>query len=229
MSGPDPSDRWTNVLAWLRIAAPDERAARICLAAEPPLPDVAAYRCQQAGEKILKGFLVLADTDFRRTPDLDEFRRSVMLRFPDVAALVAPIGAWTVWGVEHRDTPAKRAPSPNRRRTCCPRHWTRLPDWPAYYARQGRLARCPTATTGPARPDARSVSRRRTDVRPVIGGAREPGGFVRTAQAPDPITPARASTGPYRASSRGRRWRRACPAFAAPRPRRSGPWRGLYR
>jgi len=102
MSGPDPSDRWTNVLAWLRIAAPDERAARICLAAEPPLPDVAAYRCQQAGEKILKGFLVLADTDFRSTPDLDELGRSVMLRFPDVAALVAPIGAWTVWGVEHR-------------------------------------------------------------------------------------------------------------------------------
>ena len=58
------------------VAGSDQRAARICLAADPPLPGVAAYHCQQAIEKLLKGFLVRSNTDFGKTHDLDELGQS---------------------------------------------------------------------------------------------------------------------------------------------------------
>jgi HEPN domain-containing protein len=111
MSDPDPADSWQIVAEWLRIAISDHRAARLCLTDDPPLLEVAAYHCQQAAEKILKGFLVQSNTDFRKTHDLDELGDAVIDQFPDIAALVRPAQRWTSWGVDHR-YPGETGPVP---------------------------------------------------------------------------------------------------------------------
>jgi HEPN domain-containing protein len=67
MSGNDPAGTWQEILAWLRIAESDQRVARLCLTADPPLCDAAAYHCQQSAEKLLKGFLVKAGLHVRKT------------------------------------------------------------------------------------------------------------------------------------------------------------------
>jgi HEPN domain-containing protein len=48
------------------------RAAEVDLAAIPALLGDAAFHCQQATEKVLKGFLAWHDVPFRRTHDLAE-------------------------------------------------------------------------------------------------------------------------------------------------------------
>ena len=58
--------------AWFRKAGNDLRGARLDLDAEPPLIEDALFHCQQAVEKVLKGFLAWHDQAFRRTHDLLE-------------------------------------------------------------------------------------------------------------------------------------------------------------
>ena len=53
---------------WLAVADEDLGAAEALLAVEPPRPKSAAYHCQQAIEKLVKGLLVLAGVTFRKTP-----------------------------------------------------------------------------------------------------------------------------------------------------------------
>src|SRR5438874_76523 len=60
MKTPDPRVRWQAVEDWLAVAKEDRRVAGMCIAADPPLRGVAAFHCQQALEKLLKGFLTLA-------------------------------------------------------------------------------------------------------------------------------------------------------------------------
>ena len=50
----------------------DLRGAEIDLAAAPPLLGDAAFHCQQAAEKALKGLLTWHDREFRKTHDLVE-------------------------------------------------------------------------------------------------------------------------------------------------------------
>ena len=102
MSDPDPAELWREVLGWLRVADNDRRVAQLCLDATPPAWEGAAYHCQQAAEKLLKGFLVRADTDFGRTHDLDHLGYLVLLHFPAVHPLVEPLAAWTHWAVAYR-------------------------------------------------------------------------------------------------------------------------------
>ena len=52
--------------------------------------------------KILKGFLVWSNTDFRKTHDLEELGDAVLAHFPDIVPLVAPAQLWTLWGIDHR-------------------------------------------------------------------------------------------------------------------------------
>ena len=70
MQGDAP--RLADTVAWLRRAALDLRAAEVDLAAIPALLGDAAFHCQQATEKVLKGFLIWHDVPFRRTHDLAE-------------------------------------------------------------------------------------------------------------------------------------------------------------
>jgi HEPN domain-containing protein len=111
MSGPDPADVWAKVLEWLWVADRDQRTVCLCLTAAPPLRDVAAYHCQQAMEKLLKGFLVSSNTDFGKTHDLDELGQSVITRFPSAAPLIRPAQAWTAWSIVYR-YPGETGPVP---------------------------------------------------------------------------------------------------------------------
>ena len=56
---PDP-ERVADTRAWLVKAQRDLKAAHGMLSADEPLPDIAAVHAQQAAEKSLKGFPLLA-------------------------------------------------------------------------------------------------------------------------------------------------------------------------
>jgi HEPN domain-containing protein len=61
---PQTDDRAELTREWLRKAAGDLKAA--------DLHDLAAFHCQQAFEKALKGYLTWHDRPFRKTHDLVE-------------------------------------------------------------------------------------------------------------------------------------------------------------
>jgi HEPN domain-containing protein len=111
MSAPDPPELWQEVLAWLRKANTDHRAAEACLELVPPLRDAAAFHCQQAAEKLLKGFLVLGSTDFSKTHNLKYLGGIVIRLFPSVESLVAPMANWTHWNIAYR-YPDEPGPEP---------------------------------------------------------------------------------------------------------------------
>jgi HEPN domain-containing protein len=111
MIDPDRLSRWHRVEAWIRHATDDARIARGCLGLDPPALGGAAYHCQQAAEKLLKGFLVQAGVDFRRTHDLDALAESVLPLFPTLQPLLTAVRAWTTWGVAYR-YPGEDEPEP---------------------------------------------------------------------------------------------------------------------
>ena len=71
----------------------------------------AAYHCQQAAEKVLKGFLVLAGAHVRKTHDLATLADLVEARFASVGAMLAPLRGWTAWSVAYR-YPGEAGPEP---------------------------------------------------------------------------------------------------------------------
>jgi HEPN domain-containing protein len=58
------------VRRWFEKADRDRRMAEMGLQAVPPMPDVAAFHCQQAVEKLLKSYLVWRHVEFEKTHDL---------------------------------------------------------------------------------------------------------------------------------------------------------------
>ncbi len=102
MSDPEPAELWQEVLGWLRVADSDRRIAQICLDATPPAWDGAAYHCQQAAEKLPKGFLVRANIDFGRTHDLQHLGHLAGRPFPVIRSMVESLAAWTHWAVAYR-------------------------------------------------------------------------------------------------------------------------------
>jgi HEPN domain-containing protein len=72
MSATDRTAIFEEARRWWAVAAEDLRVVRACLAMEPPSPGNAAYHCQQAAEKTMKGLLVAAGVGFRKIHDLDE-------------------------------------------------------------------------------------------------------------------------------------------------------------
>jgi len=58
--------------AWLAKASEDLRAAKVELAADPPLLGHTVFHAQQAAEKAMKGFLTWHQTAFRKTHNLIE-------------------------------------------------------------------------------------------------------------------------------------------------------------
>ena len=68
---------------WLAIAEEDLRVSRGCLKLEIPAPGSAAYHCQQAAEKVVKGLLVIAGAAFTRTHDMDELVDLALAHYPD--------------------------------------------------------------------------------------------------------------------------------------------------
>jgi HEPN domain-containing protein len=83
-----PDARAEEAAAWLRRAREDLRAAEVDLAAEPPLLADAAFHCQQAVEKALKGLLARHDHVFPRTHDLAQLARACLEHEPTLEDLL---------------------------------------------------------------------------------------------------------------------------------------------
>jgi HEPN domain-containing protein len=67
-----------------------------------PALGVAAYHCQQAAEKLVKGLLVVAGAEFPRTHDLAELAGRALPLYPDLIPLLEAIGPLMVWSVAYR-------------------------------------------------------------------------------------------------------------------------------
>jgi len=63
---------------WLIKAQHDLASARVLAASNPPLLDTAIYHCQQAAEKVVKGYLVYCDQEFGRVHDIEVLIRIAM-------------------------------------------------------------------------------------------------------------------------------------------------------
>lgn len=63
---------------WLIKAQHDLASARVLAASNPPLLDTAIYHCQQAAEKVVKGYLVYCDHEFGRVHDIEVLIRIAM-------------------------------------------------------------------------------------------------------------------------------------------------------
>lgn len=83
---PDARDR--EVSAWLARARQDLRAAEVDLLAEPPLLGDAAFHCQQAVEKALKGLLARHGHPFRKTHDIGELAVACLGHEPSLEHLL---------------------------------------------------------------------------------------------------------------------------------------------
>jgi len=112
MKASNPRARWAVVERWLAVAEIDRQTVAACMTADPPLRASAAFHCQQAVEKLLKGFLVLAAKRFRKTHSLAQLGAAAQPPdgrpygpfrwFPDIAELVAAAENWTAWAVAYR-------------------------------------------------------------------------------------------------------------------------------
>jgi uncharacterized protein len=102
MKAPDPNARWDAVLRWLAVADIDRQTVVACIAADPLLRASAAFHCQQAVEKLLKGFLTLAGKRSRKTHSLSQLDAMAEENFPDLAELLDPVEDWSRWVVAYR-------------------------------------------------------------------------------------------------------------------------------
>jgi uncharacterized protein len=112
MKTPDPRARWRAVDDWLAVAQEDRRVAAICIAADQQLRGVAAFHCQQAVEKLLKGFLTLAGKRAGKTHSLERLGAAAAASFPDIADLVAAARGWSYWAVEFHYPSRRRSEPP---------------------------------------------------------------------------------------------------------------------
>ncbi len=100
MSGTDPESaaRWEEAGLWFDICDEDLDTAEACLQRRPPLLRSAAYHCQQAAEKLLKGLLIAAARSFRKIHDLDELVEQVSHVHADLAEDLGDLRPLTPWG-----------------------------------------------------------------------------------------------------------------------------------
>ncbi len=112
MKAPDPRARWQAVERWLRIAERDRRTVLACMAGNPPLRDSAAFHCQQAVEKLLKGFLTLAGKRGGKTHSPEQLGALAQQSFPDIAGFVAAAHDWSKWATAYRYPEEDAPPEP---------------------------------------------------------------------------------------------------------------------
>ena len=114
MKSAHPRARWEAVEDWLAMAQEDRRVAAMCLAMDPPMRGTAAFHCQQAVEKLLKGFLTLAGKRSRKTHSLAQLGAAAEASFPEIADLLAAARDWSGWAFDFRYPPrrSRRKPLP---------------------------------------------------------------------------------------------------------------------
>ncbi len=92
----DPT-RVADTRAWLGKGEMDLRAARNGFEATPPLLEDVLFHCQQAVEKVLKGFLTWHDRPFRKTHDLAVTGQQCVELDNSLEALCCRAGGLTVY------------------------------------------------------------------------------------------------------------------------------------
>lgn len=100
MSGDEPApeqEQWVEARRWFAKADHDLRMAELALDASPPILDGAAFHCQQAAEKLMKGLLIAA----RRTPpklhDMQFLIALLRPLYPALAVDLAGFAGLTLW------------------------------------------------------------------------------------------------------------------------------------
>ncbi|MBI5165996.1 MAG: HEPN domain-containing protein [Magnetospirillum sp.] len=100
MSDPDQRQRqWSEAGQWFIKADEDICMAEMALVRQPPLIDPAAFHCQQAAEKILKGLLVAAAVRAPRSHDIEILSSLAAPLYPGLASRMdqfALVSTWTM-------------------------------------------------------------------------------------------------------------------------------------
>jgi HEPN domain-containing protein len=97
------------VREWLHKAAEDVRTAEVSCAAQPPLHDAAAFHCQQAAEKALKGFLTLHARVFEKTHSIEKVGALALTADPTLRAAIdraTPLTEYA-WKFRYPGTPGE--------------------------------------------------------------------------------------------------------------------------
>jgi HEPN domain-containing protein len=94
--------RAREVAEWLGRARADIRAADVDLAAQPPLLGDAAFHCQQAAEKALKGLLTCNDRVFEKTHDIEPLVIASLEYAPALEPVLLPAVPLTVYAWRFR-------------------------------------------------------------------------------------------------------------------------------
>lgn len=105
MNGSEPGSdavQWAEARRWFAKADEDIRAAGALLVLAPPAVDSAAFHCQQAAEKILKGLLIAARKKAGKTHDLAGLATAVSEAFPSIRDDLDPFPPLTPWFVATR-------------------------------------------------------------------------------------------------------------------------------
>jgi HEPN domain-containing protein len=90
------------VKGWLVKACRDLLSAHELAGCETPLLDTAAYHCQQAAEKALKGFLLFHDIRFEKTHDIELLVSRAVNVEPSFSDCVESARLLTPLAVEYR-------------------------------------------------------------------------------------------------------------------------------
>jgi uncharacterized protein len=111
----DPRARWEAVMGWLEAADADRKAAERCVPAGLALAGVVAFLCRQAVEKLLKGYLTLANKRGGKTHSLTRLGTAAAASFPEITDLAAAARVWSNWAFEFRypDKRGGRKPPPD--------------------------------------------------------------------------------------------------------------------
>lgn len=102
MNADEAEIRRREAARWLAIGEEDVRVSRGCLVLNIPAPGSAAYHCQQAAEKVIKGLLVVAGATFARTHDMDELVDLALVHYPNQKSSFEAVRRLTLWGVAYR-------------------------------------------------------------------------------------------------------------------------------
>lgn len=95
-------DRRREARLWLQIAREDARVCDLCLTAQEPAIRPAAYHCQQAAEKLIKGLLVMAGVHFPKTHDMEALGDLAISQYAAWTKLISDTFSLTDWAWVYR-------------------------------------------------------------------------------------------------------------------------------
>jgi HEPN domain-containing protein len=90
------------VKEWLQKASLDLFSAKVLLEHDPPVPETAAFHCQQAVEKTLKALLVWVNVPFEKVHSLTYLLDLGEVEFPDLTFLRERVEELAPYAVEIR-------------------------------------------------------------------------------------------------------------------------------